>query len=45
MVVGLLVAMVAFALLFAWLLWLRYEGLRLRDEVHRLEDRMGELAR
>jgi heme exporter protein C len=45
MVVGLLVAMVAFALLFAWLLWLRYEGLRLRDELHRLEDRVGELAR
>jgi heme exporter protein C len=45
MVVGLLVAMVAFALLFAWLLWLRYEGLRLRDEVHRLEDHMTELGR
>jgi heme exporter protein C len=45
MVVGLLVAMVAFALLFAWLLWLRYEGLRLRDELHRLEDRVGDLAR
>jgi heme exporter protein C len=45
MVVGLLVAMVAFALLFFWLLWLRYEGLRLRDELQRLEDRMGEYAR
>ena len=31
----------AFALLFAWLLWLRYEGLRLRDELHRLEDQLG----
>ncbi len=45
MVVGLLVAMVAFAFLFVWLLWLRYEGLRLRDALHRLEDRVGELAR
>jgi heme exporter protein C len=45
MVVALLVTMAAFAFLFFWLLWLRYEGLRLRDELHRLEDRMGELAR
>jgi heme exporter protein C len=45
MVVALLVTMVAFALLFAWLLWLRYEGLRLRDALYRLEDRMGEVAR
>jgi heme exporter protein C len=42
MVTGLLVAMLAFALVFVWLLWLRYEGLRLRDELHRLEDAMGE---
>jgi heme exporter protein C len=42
MVTGLLVTLVAFALLFLWLLWLRYEGLRLRDELHRLEDRMEE---
>jgi heme exporter protein C len=45
MVVALLVTLVAFALLFAWLLWLRYEGLRLRAELYRLEDRVGELAR
>jgi heme exporter protein C len=45
MVTALLVTMVAFALLFCWLLWLRYEGLRLRDALHRLEDRMGEAAR
>jgi heme exporter protein C len=44
MVTTLLVAMVAFALLFFWLLWLRYEGLRLREAVHRIEDRMGEVA-
>lgn len=44
MVVALLVAMVAFAFLFAWLLRLRYEGLRLRHELQRLEDRVGELA-
>jgi heme exporter protein C len=44
MVTALLVAMLAFALLFVWLLWLRYEGLRLRDELHRLEDQMGEVA-
>jgi heme exporter protein C len=45
MVTTLLVALVAFALLFCWLLWLRYEGLRLRDALHRLEDRMGEMVR
>ena len=45
MVVALLVTMVAFALLFAWLLWLRYEGLRLRDALHRVEDQMEEVAR
>lgn len=45
MVTALLATMVAFLLLFAWLLWLRYEGLRLRDMVQRLEDRMGEIAR
>lgn len=44
MVTGLLVTLVAFALLFLWLLWLRYEGLRLRDALHRLEDRMEESA-
>jgi hypothetical protein len=45
MVTGLVVSMLAFILLFLWLLWLRYEGLRLRDWMHRLEDRMGEAAR
>jgi heme exporter protein C len=45
MVVALLVTLVAFALLFLWLLWLRYEGLRLRDALQRVEDRMGENAR
>jgi len=44
MVTALLVSLVAFALLFVWLLWLRYEGLRLRSEVQVLEDRLGELA-
>lgn len=44
MVTTLLVAMVAFALLFFWLLWLRYEGLRLREALHRIEDRMGEVV-
>jgi heme exporter protein C len=44
MVTALLVAMLAFALLFFWLLWLRYEGLRLRDELQRLEDQAGEAA-
>jgi hypothetical protein len=44
-VTGLLVTLVAFALLFSWLLWLRYEGLRLRDALHRLEDRMEEAVR
>jgi len=45
MVVSLLVSLGACVLLFLWLLWLRYEGLRLRDTLHRLEDRMGEVAR
>ena len=45
MVTTLLVALAAFALLFCWLLWRRYEELRLRDELHRLEDRMGEYGR
>jgi heme exporter protein C len=42
MVVALLVTLVAFALLFAWLLWLRYESLRLRAAMHGVEDRMTE---
>lgn len=45
MVVALLVTMVAFMLLFVWLLRLRCEGLRLRDELHDLEDRVEEVAR
>ncbi|MCC6848070.1 MAG: cytochrome c biogenesis protein CcsA [Deltaproteobacteria bacterium] len=45
MVVALLVTMVAFLLLFVWLLRLRYDGLRLRDALQRLEDRLGEVAR
>ncbi len=45
MIAGLLVTTVAFMLLFAWLLWVRYENLRLGHELHRLEDRMGELSR
>ena len=44
MVVALVVSLVAFGLLFAWLLRLRYDGLRLRHELQRLEDRVGELA-
>ena len=42
MVHTLFVAMAAFMLLFLWLLWLRYEGMRLRDEMHALEARLGE---
>lgn len=45
MVVALLVTLGAFATLFAWLLWLRYEELRLRDGLQRVEDRMGEIVR
>ena len=37
MVTTLLVTLVAFVLLFSWLLWLRYDELRLRDELHALE--------
>lgn len=45
MVTAFFVTMVAFALLFLWLLWLRYEGLRLRDALQRVEDRMGDISR
>jgi heme exporter protein C len=38
MIVTLVVALVAFALLFLWLLWRRYEALRLEDELRGLED-------
>ena len=41
MVVTLLVTLVAFALLFSWLLWRRYEGLRLDAELHALEDEIS----
>jgi len=40
MIATLLVAMVAFLLLFLWLLWRRYEDLRLHDELHALEDEL-----
>ena len=39
---GTVVGFVAFGLLFLWLLWLRYEGLRLRDELHAIKDRIGD---
>ncbi|MBI3769607.1 MAG: cytochrome c biogenesis protein CcsA [Deltaproteobacteria bacterium] len=38
MIVTLVVALVAFALLFLWLLWRRAEALRLEDELHALAD-------
>ena len=38
MIATLLIAAVAFLLLFLWLLWRRYEDLRLHDELHALED-------
>jgi len=44
MITTLLVTLVAFLLLIAWLLWRRYETLRLRDEIHTLEDRLTEVA-
>jgi heme exporter protein C len=40
MTTTLLVVMLAFALLFLWLLWLRYEGLRLRGDLRRIEGRI-----
>jgi heme exporter protein C len=42
MVVTLLVALAAFVLLFLWLLWRRFETLRLRDAIRRVEDRVME---
>jgi heme exporter protein C len=39
----LLVALAAFALLFLWLLWRRYQSLRLADELRAVEDRLAEL--
>lgn len=41
MVATLVVAFVAFLLLFLWLLWRRYEEFRLADELHALEDELG----
>ena len=41
MIVTLLVTLVAFASLFLWLLWRRYEGLRLDAELHALEDEIS----
>jgi heme exporter protein C len=43
MIVSLVVTFVAFTLLFAWLLWRRYEGLRLQDELHAIEDDLAAL--
>jgi heme exporter protein C len=43
MVTTLLVTLAAFLLLFLWLLWTRYESLRLRDEIDALEDRLAEV--
>ena len=42
MVTALLATLAAFVLLFLWLLWSRYEGLRLRDELRRLDARVAE---
>jgi heme exporter protein C len=42
MVTALLVTLAAFLLLFLWLLWRRYEMLRVRDAMQRLEDRLME---
>jgi heme exporter protein C len=42
MVTALLVAFLAFSLLFLWLLRLRYDGLRLRDELRDLDTLTGE---
>ncbi len=39
----LLVVLAAFALLFLWLLWRRYESMRLEDEVRAVEDRLAEV--
>ena len=44
MITTLLVTLGAFLLLFAWLLWRRFETLRVRDAIHRLEDRLTEVA-
>jgi heme exporter protein C len=41
MIATLLVACVAFLLLFLWLLWRRCEDLRLHDELHALEDELA----
>lgn len=42
MVVTLLVALAAFVQLFCWLLWRRYESLRLTDAIERLDVRLAE---
>lgn len=42
MIVALLVTLAAFVQLFLWLLWRRYESLRLADAVERLEARLAE---
>jgi heme exporter protein C len=45
MIVTLLVALGAFLLLFLWLLWRRYESLRLGEEMRHLEQRLVEAHR
>jgi heme exporter protein C len=45
MIVTLLVAMAAFVLLFSWLLWRRYEDLRLQDELRDLDDEVAAVVR
>ncbi len=45
MIVTLVVAMIAFMLLFAWLLWRRCEELRLQDELRDLDDALAGAVR
>jgi heme exporter protein C len=42
MVTTLFAALLAFALLFLWLLWRRYEGMRLEDELRAVEQGLAE---
>jgi heme exporter protein C len=44
MIVTLVVTFVGFLLLFGWLLWRRYQELRLQDEIRALEDDLAETA-
>jgi heme exporter protein C len=45
MTTTLLVTLAAFLLLFLWLLWRRYESLRVGDEMRHLEQRLAEAYR